>query len=310
MGAGHFTPRMSSSSIIDCADRRDRRRARRGLLRLALGASLARGVGARGSRAFVGPGVGSGVGAGVGVGVASAARAQAPSEGAARASARVPPGTTKLVYEVFLDDYRSGSRVATMDQQFDLLPDGDYRFRSEAQATGLLSLIWRGSMLQVSRGGFDANGLRPFEFIDRRGNRKARGAKIDRASGQATFFDGHKAAAPEGTQDRLSVLAQLGLLLAAGDGAGGLLVAGHTFEFPMLATSRITQSQWRFEEREKLRFESGAVDVIRIRRLVPPGEDSPSIVGWFDPARLPWPVRIRVAEADGQALDQVLQRVD
>mgnify|MGYP002376893120 CR=1 FL=1 len=269
-------------------------------MRLALGASLARSIAAQRMRAV----------AGLGVSLASAAHAQAPSDGAAKGSALVRPGTTKLVYEVFLDDYRSGSRVATMNQQFDLLPDGDYRFRSEAQATGLLSLIWRGSMIQVSRGGFDANGLRPFEFIDRRGNRKARGAKIDRAGGQATFFDGQRAAAPEGTQDRLSVLAQLGLLLAAGDGDGGSLGAGHTFEFPMLATSRITQSQWHIEEREQLRFESGTVDSIRIRRLIPPGDDSPSIVVWFDPARLPWPVRIRVAEVDGQALDQVLQRVD
>src|SRR5690606_18003264 len=116
-----------------------------------------------------------------------------------------------------------------------------------AQATGLLSLIWRGSMLQLSRGSIRADGLHPFEFIDRRGNRKPRGAKIDRASGQAVFFDGHRVDAPENLQDRLSVLAQLGLLLAAGDGDGGSLGAGYTFEFPMLATSRITRSQWRIE---------------------------------------------------------------
>ncbi|NLD70645.1 MAG: DUF3108 domain-containing protein, partial [Limnobacter sp.] len=130
----------------------------------------------------------------------------------------------------------------------------------------------------------------------------------DRASGQAVFFDGQRVEAPEKTQDRLSVLAQLGLLLAAGDGAS--LGAGYTFEFPMLATSRITRSQWRIEEPEELRFEAGTVVAIPIRRLVPPGDDSPSIVVWFDPDRLPWPVRVRVAEADGQALDQVLQRID
>ncbi len=291
---------MRSRPIIDTVHPGRRRRLRR-LVQLALGASLAR---------LATPGMRT-VAAGPAVAGAAAARAQALSADEPEAGpALLRPGTTRLVYEVFLDDYRSGSRVATMNQEFDRLPDGDYRFRSEAQATGLLSLIWRGSMLQLSRGSIRADGLHPFEFIDRRGNRKPRGAKIDRASGQAVFFDGHRVDAPENLQDRLAVLAQLGLLLAAGDGDGGSLGAGYTFEFPMLATSRITRSQWRIEEAEALRFEAGAVDAIPIRRLVPPGDDSPSIVVWFDPERLPWPVRVRVAEADGQALDQVLQRID
>lgn len=233
-----------------------------------------------------------------------------------RADAAAPPAAAPalpalqpaaLEYEVFLGDYTKGNRVAAMSQQFEVR-DGHYRLHSESRAQGLLALVWRGSLVQTSEGQLDSQGLKPTRYEERRGDRRPRGATIDPASGQVRFLDGEQANVGPGVQDKLSALVQLGLLVAAGTAQGAPLPAGHRFEFPLLRTSRVATAHWLVEGPEELRIGAQNFQATRVRQVIQAGADSPAIDAWFDASRPPWPLRVRVTEPDGQALDQILQR--
>jgi hypothetical protein len=229
--------------------------------------------------------------------------------GQSRAQSLATPPPAQLQYEVFLGDYLKGSRVAEMSQRFEL-SEGRYRLQSESQAKGLLALVWRGSLVQTSEGLVDSNGLRPTRYEERRGDRAPRGATIDPASGQVRFLGGEQAAAGAGVQDKLSALVQLGLLVAAGAGEGRPMPAGHSFEFPLLRTSRVAPARWRIEGVEDLQIGSSAVRATRVRQVTLPGDDAPAIDAWYESSRAPWALRVRIAEPDGQTLDQIVQRAN
>lgn len=220
-----------------------------------------------------------------------------------------PPGVTALEYRVHLENFGSGPVLASMRQQFSR--EGErYDLRSEAQAQGLLALVWKGSMNQHSQGRIGPGGLVPERFGDRRGKRAPRGATIDEAGG-ITLLDGRRIEAGRpGTQDRLSAFAQLGWLLAKALNAASGAPEGTIFEFPLLATSTVGLAQWRLEGFEQIDVGNGAVQAVKVRRQLAPGSSETAIDVWFDPARLPWPLRMRLSETDQPSLDQVLVSID
>src|SRR5690606_39327096 len=91
------------------------------------------------------------------------------------------------------------------------------------------------------------------------------------------------AEAPAGTQDRLSVLGQLGLLIAAARPADAPLqaLAGHSFEMPLLSSSKVKPSTWRVEGVERLALGGASIDAVRVRRVLATGSDDPVIEAWF-----------------------------
>jgi hypothetical protein len=89
-----------------------------------------------------------------------------------------------------------------------------YTLTSVAAATGLAGVIYRGRLVQTSRGRITPQGLQPEEFWDQRGDRRS-SARFDAAQGQLTLTPAQGAprhfAYQGAVQDALSLFFQLAL---------------------------------------------------------------------------------------------------
>jgi len=153
--------------------------------------------------------------------------------------------------------------------------------------------------LQHSAGTLDAHGLAPRRFSERWRTEEA--AHFDRDQARIVF-SGQHATTPlrAGAQDRLSVLLQLGALLAARPQAWS---AGDEV-IVQTATAR-EAAEWRFviESIETLALPGGPTDALRLSRA-PRHEYDGRLVLWFVPGTPYYgPVRLRLTPANGDWLE-------
>jgi len=156
----------------------------------------------------------------------------------------------------------------------------------------------RGSRSQRSTGSITAGGLVPERFSERTRSEEAVHFRHD--SGRITFSANRpEAVLLEGAQDRLSVLLQLGALIAARPQA---YPAGATLSV-QTATARDAEV-WRvrIEGHEELHLPAGHLSTMRLVR-VPAGDYEPRIDLWLAPAMDYAPVRLRLTQASGDWLE-------
>ena len=81
-----------------------------------------------------------------------------------------------------------------MRNSYQVLPDGNYVIKSEAEAKGLASLFVSGTLLQISEGVVTGKGLKPSRFTYQYGDNadKARNASFDWTSSKLTLITGSK----------------------------------------------------------------------------------------------------------------------
>jgi hypothetical protein len=162
-----------------------------------------------------------------------------------------------------------------------------------------------GSRTQTSKGVLGSEGLMPTRFGDKTRNELA--AHFQRDKGVISF----SANTPEvplfkGAQDRLSVVLQLSSLLAA-----------DPERFPlgtMLTFQTVSQREaeiWQFgvEKEELLPLPYGDINAIKLHRK-PRREFDQNIELWFAPSLGYLPVRMRITNANGDQVDQVLNKVE
>lgn len=203
---------------------------------------------------------------------------------------RVPPAA-KVVYKLT----RSGiSGSGTLDWK----PEGgNYTLKLE----GKLPLV--GTLItQTSRGGFDKAGLAPVRFTDKRLSKPEQAANFQRPRGQISF-SGPQWELPilAGTQDRLSVMVQLAAV------AGGYTkppANGEEVKVYVVG-ARGDGDVWtiRFQGRESVRTADGAiVDALKFLRE-PDSAHGTRAEFWLDPAKGFLPVRARLTDGSGDALE-------
>lgn len=167
-----------------------------------------------------------------------------------------------------------------------------YELQIEGIAFGMPLLGW------VSRGGFDAAGLAPLRFVDRRRGRDVRAANFQRDKGLITWSAvAAEAALAAGAQDRLSWMVQLAGVMAADPARhepGAQVVM-------QVAGARGDVDLWTFTV---LRRES--VDVVGTRvpdtlllRREPRKPFDTQVEVWLDPARHHLPARLKLSIAGG-----------
>ena len=173
--------------------------------------------------------------------------------------------------------------------------------RYDARMTVRLPLV--GSRTQTSTGWINASGLLPERFSDK--TRSERAAHFDHEQHRIRF----SANTPDaellaGAQDRLSVFVQLAARFQAAPGGWQV---GQIIELQVAGTS--TAEPWRFRvgEEETLNLPGGPV---RARMLVrEPRLPRDSLVElWLAPSLEHLPVRIRIAQDNGDQIDQILSR--
>jgi len=172
-----------------------------------------------------------------------------------------------------------------------------------------LSLVASGAdgwqLAMASAGAFDAAGLAPHRFTERRARRSTLATNFRRASGEVSF-----SASPrlvllrEGEQDRLSWLIQLGAIAAADP---AFAVEGASIALPV-AGLRGESEVWRFDVIgvENVSTSSAIIEALRLHRTGPGGFE-PEVDVWLDPARHHLPVRVSWSNGlAAQALELLL----
>ena len=227
------------------------------------------------------------------VGPAASATGSPPA-----ADARATPTYPTRVAPPFEARYRMRRGALSGDASLQWAHDGKaYQLRLEVRVM-LLGAV----LTQQSTGGFDAAGLAPQRFVDRRLRRSERAVNFVRpADGTPPHvsFSARTGDAPwtAGMQDRLSWIVQLGAIAAAWPGGGPHL--GETIELDVAGAAGEVQ-HWVFSVAEA----PAAGSTVKLVREPSAAYDT-AVQVWLDPTHHYQLRRLRLAEARGDALELV-----
>jgi hypothetical protein len=236
------------------------------------------------------------------------AAAPRPGPAAAPPGPALPPlpASQQHRFRVYWGDYTEARSVARLEYR--LVSDGEhYEVRTSAEAEGLISLVYAGTLTQVSTGRLGPGGLEPLRYAEQRGRRPERAVGFDPVARRLvpTGGRGPSVPMPPGTQDRLSVLYQIGLLARA---EPHRFVAGATRELPVATLREVRLERFEVVGDEWLLASGGPIRALHLHRPPPPGTDDPRIDVWLGYDLEMLPVRLRVEDADRRVLDQVIER--
>ena len=170
---------------------------------------------------------------------------------------------------------------------------------------------------QESTGAFDAHGLAPERFVDRRRGRLVGAAHFRRDSARISF-SGPQTDYPAwpGAQDRLAWLPQLVAVAAAAANAAANAAASAQADSASAAPTEISlfvadarglARLWVFQAmgEDAVVTDGGSVPALRWLRA-PQRSDELRVEVWLDPARGHWPVRlVQTAPFSGAVVDLV-----
>lgn len=223
------------------------------------------------------------------------APAAAPPAAAAPAQA-LPASIVALPSAVLHYELSVRSRGVTLSgrARLDWRQDGErYDARLQLAADGLRERVWH------SAGTLAAAGLAPERFSDRQRSEQA--IHFDRGAGRVVFSNNQpEAALVAGVQDRLSVVLQLAMLVAA---EPARFAVGTHVAIPTVGTREAGDWVFRIVGEEDLALPGGTVRALKLERL-PRREYDQRLELWLAPGHAYAPVRLRLTNADGGWVDQ------
>lgn len=188
------------------------------------------------------------------------------------------------------------SRGATTHGKAELLwqHDGNqYQAQLELSGDGMRSRIQR------SNGLITAQGLAPLRFSDK--TRSEQAVHFERESGKLTFSSNRPEAALElGAQDRLSVMIQLGAMLAA---EPSKFTPGDSIVVQTASAREALPWVFVIEGTEQLQLPGGEMMALKLSRE-PLGPYDSKLELWLAPAAAYAPVRLRLTQPNGDWVDQ------
>ena len=207
-----------------------------------------------------------------------------------------PPERIAVQYEM---SYNGNVMAEVKDT---LEHDGtSYRITSEGHGTGIYALLARGSVSRTSQGSVGAQGLRPAEFRDQRGDNVV-SARFDWAA--KTLVQAHRGETesqplPERAQDRLSFLWNFAFVPPSGTSVEAVVADGR---------GAPVQYRYAIAGKELLKTPAGDIDALHLVKQRDAGDARGTEI-WLDLKRDYVPVRILVVEKDGTRIDQVATRI-
>ena len=157
-----------------------------------------------------------------------------------------------------------------------------------------------GARVQTSNGRLGTHGLEPIRFGDKVRNEVA--AHFDYEKNKVTF-SANTPDAPllPGAQDQLSVMLQMGSMLAA---EPKRFTQASTLSFQAVGPKSAESWVFTIGTLEKLGLPGGELSALRVWRE-PLGEYDSRVEVWFAPDMDYLPVRIRLTQANGDVADQL-----
>ena len=207
------------------------------------------------------------------------------------------PGSMRLHYKVTA---HTRGLVLSAESQLRWRRDGD-EYEAKLELGGPLIP----PRTQQSTGRITPEGLAPLRFSDKARSEEA--AHFDRASGKVSFSSNRPdASLMAGAQDRLSVLMQLGAMIAAKPQNFG---PGTTISLQTASTRDAEVWQFTVEGDEALQLPGGALAALKLIRN-PRKEFDQTIELWLAPGMDYVPVRLRLTQPNGDWVDQQWSSTD
>lgn len=206
-------------------------------------------------------------------------------------------------FQVFYGDMSRDLPVAEV--RYRLQHDADsYEISTQAKAIGVVALFYSGNLIQNSKGRIGAQGLLPERYAERRGKRPERVILFDHERGRMIGVgDPPEVALPPGTQDRLSVFYQLGLMARR---SPARFEPGRRFILPLASMKRIDKPSFGVVGAESVNTVRGSLSALRLTVRNESDPEDPRIDVWLADGMSMLPARIRVEDHDGKIIDQVL----
>ena len=206
------------------------------------------------------------------------------------------PAPAKLLYDVIGES--KGIRYSA---------DGELVWKHDGSNYNLLLDIRHvllGSRSQNSTGQLSAQGVQPKRFGDKYKQEVA--AHFERDKGLVVFSaNSTPQMLQPGAQDRLSLFVQLGALLA---GTPELRQAGQQIPFQVVAAKSSDQWAFQVDKEEMLSLPIGKLNTWKISRMPLKNYDQ-TVEIWLSPAHGYLPVKVRIAQTNGDVLEQQLRKV-
>ncbi len=237
------------------------------------------------------------------------AKGGAPGEPSAGVGTEPPlpslPASRTQRFRVYWGDFSQQQSVARLEYRLVNLGDR-YELRTDVRAEGLISLVYSGTLSQVSVGSLGPNGLEPARYAEIRSKSSERVVDFDRKLGQLMSLDGSPPVPmPDGTQDRLSVFYQLGLMMRR---EPLTVTAGQVIDMPVASMRAVQHERFVVVGEEMLMAPGGPIRALHLQRPVPAGTRDPRIDLWLGYDFEMMPVRLRLEESADRVLDQVIDR--
>lgn len=161
-----------------------------------------------------------------------------------------------------------------------------------------------GARSQTSVGQSSAHGLLPLRFGDKFKQEVA--AHFERDKGQVSFSANTPTQSlQEGAQDRLSLFVQLAALLA---GSPQFQQAGQQISFQVVSGRSAEVWAFSVDKTETLKLPIGALNTLKLSR-VPLQQYDQTVEMWLSPQHGFLPARVRIAQSNGDVLEQFLSQV-
>jgi hypothetical protein len=224
----------------------------------------------------------------------------------------------------------SAQEHLVIKRAFDLPPSADLLYKIDARKKGITlggdaAVTWRagkglysagnvarasflGKILDnLTEGSVDAYGLAPNQFHEKRFRKDPTLAIFDRANKKLSFSDGN-AQYPllGGEQDRSSVQWQLAAVARA---APEKFVAGSEWKF--FVAGRRDAQVWSFKVlgNEILRTPMGNMRAVHFIKESAADTSAQHVDLWLAPGHEWYPVKLRISEADGEFVQQTIEKI-
>ena len=207
------------------------------------------------------------------------------------------PTPTKLLFDVVGES--KGIRYAAEGDLWWQHDGHNYQMRQEVRHLLL------GARTQNSTGQLSAQGLQPLRFGDKYKQEQA--AHFEREKSIISFSN-NASSQPlqEGAQDRLSLLAQLASVMA---GTPSLRQHGQQFQLQVASTRSADVWVFVVEKTETLKLPIGTLSSLKLSRQ-PSQPYEQTIEVWLSPAHGYLPAKVRIAQSNGDSLEQLLRKAE
>jgi hypothetical protein len=228
-----------------------------------------------------------------------AERAEAPPADAGAAAVPVTtmslPGYVRIEYQVTMGEgaFPIGRAIQEIRHE-----GGQYSMRNDANTTGIVSLFRPARIVNVSAGDVVAGGLRPREYWVRRDNGKGEAGHLDWDAGQVRLDNGRSYPLEAGTQDLLSMFAQLTLLA----------IEGNVVSLPVATGKKVERYEFAVLGAETIATPRGDRATLHLRNRQPNGREATEVWLGLDDGRLP--IKIRHIDRRGDIFDQIAVRIE